>query len=241
MNKWSLGQLLAGLHEEVQNRLNLSRKTMAHPVAKGDASEAVWLAMLQNYLPKRYQAAKAFVVDSEGVFSDQIDVVVFDRQYSPFIFTFEEQTIVPAESVYAAFEAKQTVNAALVEYAQNKAATVRRLQRTSLPIPHAGGVYPPKPLIPILGGLLTFESDWNPAFGKPFNDALNSGDPEGRLDLGCVAAHGHFAYDDKTANYTITAGNRPATAFLFNLISKLQFSGTVPMIDIQAYARWLAH
>lgn len=26
----------------------------------------------------------------------------------------------------------------------------------------------------------------------------------------------------------------------FKLISQLQFSGTVPMIDIQAYARWLA-
>lgn len=241
MSNWSLAQLLAGLHEEVQTRLDLSRKTMAHPVAKGDSSEAVWLAMLQNYLPQRYEAAKAFVVDSEGVFSDQIDVVVFDRQYSPFIFTFEEQTIVPAESVYAAFEAKQTANATLVKYAQDKVATVRRLHRTSLPIPHAGGVYPPKPLIPILGGLLTFESDWSPALGKPFNDALTAGNLEGRLDLGCIAAHGYFAHDDKASNYTFTTGNRPATAFLFNLISKLQFSGTVPMIDIQAYARWLAH
>ena len=34
-------------------------------------------------------------------------------------------------------------------------------------------------------------------------------------------------------------GGRPATAFLFNLISTLQFSGTVPMIDVQAYAQWL--
>ena len=45
------------------------------------------------------------------MFSEQIDVVVFDRQYSPFIFNYEGQTIIPAESVYAVFEAKQTVNA----------------------------------------------------------------------------------------------------------------------------------
>ena len=43
--------------------------------------------------------------------------VVFDRQYSPFIFRYQGQTIVPAESVYAAFEAKQSVNAAQVQYA----------------------------------------------------------------------------------------------------------------------------
>jgi hypothetical protein len=69
---------------------------------------------------------------------------------------------------------------------------------------------------------------------------LNDGNPEGRLDIGCIAAHGHFTYDATTKRYVFTPEGRPATAFLFNLISTLQFSGTVPMIDIQAYARWLA-
>ena len=85
---------------------------------------------------------------------------MFDRQYSPFIFSYEGQTIVPAESVYAVFEAKQSINADRIDYARKKVASVRRLHRTSLPIPHAQGTYPPKPLIPILGGVLNFESDW---------------------------------------------------------------------------------
>jgi hypothetical protein len=102
-------------------------------------------------------------VDSEDAFSEQMDVVIFDRQYSPFIFRFQGQTIVPAESVYAVFEAKQSIDAGQVEYARKKVASVRRLRRTSLPIPHAGGTYPPRPLPKILGGLLTFESDWKPA------------------------------------------------------------------------------
>ncbi len=241
MSSWSLSQLLAGLHDDIQNRLDISRRSFAHPVTKGDASETVWLALLQSYLPQRYQAATAHVVDSEGEFSDQIDVVVFDRQYSPFIFKYEGQTIVPAESVYAAFEAKQSLNAAQVKYAQDKVASVRRLRRTSLPIPHAGGVYPAKQLIPILGGLLTFESDWKPALDQPLLDALKDGNPESRLDIGCIAAHGMFKFDSAANAYTVTMGNRPATAFLFDLISTLQFSGTVPMIDVRAYARWLAH
>jgi hypothetical protein len=193
-----------------------------------------------GYLPQRYQAASAHIVDSQGNFSDQIDVVVFDRQYSPFIFKYQGQTIVPAESVYAAFEAKQAINAAMVEYAQKKVASVRRLHRTSLPIPHAGGTYPAKPLIPILGGLLTFESEWSPPFGAPLERALGVTDELERLEMGCVAAHGHFTFDSSTKTYAFTKEGRPATAFLFNLISTLQFSGTVPMIDIQAYARWLS-
>ncbi|POA27741.1 MULTISPECIES: CBASS effector endonuclease NucC [unclassified Pseudomonas] len=241
MSSWSLSTLLASLHDDIQLRLGTARKAFSHPGAKGDASEGVWIDMLDTYLPKRYQAANAFVVDSLGNFSDQIDVVVFDRQYSPFIFKFDEQIIVPAESVYAVFEAKQTATADLVAYAQRKVASVRRLHRTSLPIPHAGGVYPAKPLIPILGGLLTFESDWSPALGASFDKALNVDKAEGRLDLGCVASHGHFFFDPSGDKFTFENENKPATAFLFKLIAQLQFSGTVPMIDIDAYGKWLAH
>ena len=77
--------------------------------------------------------------------------------------------------------------------------------------------------------------------GQPLEDALSGGNAEGRLDLGCIATHGHFNLDQTAPRYSFTVGGKPATAFLFNLISQLQFSGTVPMIDIQAYARWLAH
>ena len=240
MSEWSLERLLANLHDDIQRRLEVARQSFGHPGTKGDASENVWLDLLNTYLPKRYQAAKAHVVDSDGAFSDQIDVVVYDRQYSPFIFLYEDQTIVPAESVYAVFEAKQSLNAEYVKYARHKVASVRRLHRTSLPIPHAGGTYPPKSLIPILGGLLTLESDWNPALGKPLHAALGTGIGDDHLDFGCVAAHGHFRFDEEKGEYAVHAGGKPATAFLFNLISQLQFSGTVPMIDVQAYARWLS-
>ena len=239
MREWSLEQLLAGLHDDIQQKLDTVRKSFGHPGTKGDASETVWLELLQTYLPQRYQATTAHIVDNEGVFSEQIDVVVFDRQYSPFIFHYQGETIIPAESVYAVFEAKQTVNADNVAYAKKKVASVRRLKRTSLPIPYAKGTYPPKPLIPILGGILAFESDWNPVFGQPLLDTLDAGDAERRLDVGCIAAHGYFALDPETQAYEINIGGKPATGFLFNLISQLQFSGTVPMIDIQAYGRWL--
>ena len=146
MTEWSLSVLLGGLHDEIQQKLATARKALVHPGTKGDASESVWLEMLQLYLPQRYRATKGHVVDSNGKFSDQIDVLIFDRQYSPFIFQFQGQTIIPAESVYAAFEAKQTINAEQVDYAHKKIASVRLLHRTSLPIPTAMGLLPAKSL-----------------------------------------------------------------------------------------------
>jgi hypothetical protein len=238
MSTWSLPTLLSGLHDDIQQKLSISRRSFGHPGTKGDASEAVWLELLTTYLPLRYRAASAHVVDSCGNFSDQIDVVIFDRQYSPFIFSYQGQTIIPAESVYAAFEAKQAINAEQVQYAYKKIASVRNLHRTSLPIPHAGGVYDAKPLQHILGGLLTFESDWSPGLGEALQRALEEGTQAERLDLGCVAAHGIFECVNGGCSI-LSPMAKPATAFLFELIARLQEMATVPMIDVRAYAAWL--
>lgn len=239
MVDWSLSTLLSQLHNDIEQQLSFARKAMEHPVAKGDASEATWLKLLKAYLPERYKADKAFVVDSEGRFSEQIDIVVYDRQYSPFIFTFNDQIFIPAESVYAVFEAKQELSADIIRYAQNKATSVRKLKRTSLPIPHAGGTYPAKIPMPIIGGVLAFESGWTPSFGPALDKALKANNTEGLLNLGCVAAHGHFYFDPTAQAYLYRSEGKAATAFLFKLIAMLQMCGTVPMIDIDAYANWL--
>ncbi len=180
MSDWNLPQLLSSLHADIESGLKTVRGAFGHPGTKGDASERVWLEMLTKYLPHRYRASKAHVVDSRGQFSEQIDVVIFDRQYSPFIFNYQGETVIPAESVYAVFEAKQAIDAEQVSYAQKKVASVRRLHRTSLPIPHAGGTHDAKVPARIMGGLLTFESDWKPALGIPLVEALHELRPESR-------------------------------------------------------------
>src|SRR5262249_38504227 len=212
MSGWSLPKILGGLHDDIERRLGTAREALGHPGTKGDASEHVWLDLLQTYLPRRYSAERAHVVDSKGEFSQQIDVLVFDRQYSPFIFHYEGQTVVPAESVYAAFEAKQAIDAGQVDYAQKKVASVRRLYRTSLPIPYAEGPYRARPHPHFRGGPPPLESAGRPPLGAPLLRALSPA-PGNRLALGCVAAHGIFPWD-AGGLYTVTPQGKPATAFL---------------------------
>ena len=237
MTAWSLPKLLENLHNDIHQKLEIARTSIGHPGAKGDASEGIWIELFNMYLPQRYQACNGFVVDSEGNFSQQIDVIIFDRQYSPFIFNFKELLIVPAESVYAIFEAKQNLTADHIKYASEKIESVTKLLRTSLPIPHAGGTFPAKNPHNIIGGILTFECDWKPAFGNALKTAL---DNFPNLSMGCVAAYGYFYEDkdDKTI-YHYKSEGKAATAFLFKLISELQFCGTVPMIDVLAYSNWI--
>ena len=63
---WSLPSLMQALHEGVEQDLKASREALAHASAKGESSEEVWRTLFAKYLPQRYAAAKATVVDSKG-------------------------------------------------------------------------------------------------------------------------------------------------------------------------------
>jgi hypothetical protein len=234
---WSLTELLSEVGAEVERNLSAARKLIAHSGEKGAAAEEIWRVLLRKHLPARYQVDTGFVVDSTDAFSEQIDVVIFDRQYSPLVFELGSRKIFPAESVYAVFEVKQTIDAELIAYARQKVGCVRQLHRTNLPVRDLSGNPVERPLLRILGGVLSLESNWNPAFGDAFKAALDAtSDVDDRLDLGCVAGRGWF---NTAGGLEVKEGPTSATAFLFHAISQLQEAGTVPMIDMSAYAAHL--
>lgn len=236
---WSLPRLMQALHKRVEQDLKTAREALGHPVAKGDGSEAVWATLFTKYLPQRYAVEKATIVDSNGQFSDQIDIVLFDRQYTPLIFEHQNQIVVPVEAVYALFEAKQDIKAGYVRYAQKKVATVRRLHRTSAQVQTIDGPRTAKPQ-PILAGFLAFENTWRPAtIGKNLLPLLAADQGLGRLDFGCIAVYGTFGCQGANS-VTATPHDKATTCFLLELITRLQRIGTVPAIDMSAYARWLA-
>lgn len=241
--KITVRDLFSGLQNELVAKLTHSRTAIAHPGAKGEAAELDWKAMLESYLPARYRVDKAFVLDSDGSISDQIDLVLYDRQYSPLLFTHAGARYIPAESVYATFEVKQELNKKNLKYAQDKAASVRKLTRTSAPIVHAGGKYDARPaLFEIQAGILCLDSTWNPAFGESFRDGIDQCAEPQRLNLGCVLHHGGFdiAYPS-AGNATIeTSAQEKALLFFFlRLLRRLQQLGTAPAIDLSQYERFL--
>ncbi len=149
-----LTEILDGLQARLEGGLRGNRAAVTHPGARGEASEEDWLRVLNDHLPRRYQADRAFVIDSRGECSDQIDIVIYDREYSPFLYNQANQRYVPAESVYGILEVKQDLTREHLLYAGAKAASVRRLHRTSAPIPYAEGAYKPRPLPRIVAGVV---------------------------------------------------------------------------------------
>ncbi len=211
----NLHELFLRLQQQMTANLLTDREVLSHSGTKGDAAEVHWRAMLTRYLPQRYCPDKAFVVDCEGNISEQIDVVIYDRHYSPFLFNQDDARYVSAESVYAVFEAKQEITAQHVKYARQKAASVRRLRRTSAPIPHAGGIYKPRKPRRILAGILGLESSWFPPFGRPLRKALSATDPLERLDLGCALKHGSFEAKYRSQGIFSIRTSTPETSLVF--------------------------
>ena len=148
------------------------------------------------------------------------------------------QRYVHAESVYGVLEVKQDLSREHIQYAGEKAASVRRLGRTSARIPHAGGAYEPRPLPLIVAGLLTYQSSWSPPFGEAFRNALSGLTSEAHLDLGCALVHGAFEVvggAGDTINVNVAEGPRSLVQFLMRLLKQLQALATVPAIDYEAY------
>lgn len=241
-NTVDIRDLFLSLQEQMEAHLTTNRRHLTHPGSKGDATEHHWREMLNEYLPKRYRVEKACVVDCDGSRSEQIDALIIDRQYSPFLFSQDGEKYVPAESVYAAVEIKQEISREYVLYAGKKVESVRRLRRTSAPITHAGGEHPPKEPFRILGGIVTLASTWTPPLARPFESALCELTKDQELDLGCVLQGGGFECDWTGGNCTVDV-SQPEDAlitFFLRLLSRLQRLGTVPAIDLEEYERALS-
>lgn len=235
MGKVDIRYLFYSLQGQMVAKLSTNRLHIQHPGLKGDSSELNWIEWLKTYLPKRYSVDKAIVIDCEGNTSDQIDIVIYDQQYSPFVFNQDNALYIPAESVYAVFEVKQEINKDYVAYAGEKTKSVRSLKRTTTLIPHAGGYFEPKQHKKILSGLLTLSSIWTPPLGESLEKALYSLDTESKLDIGCILEDGAFLVDYENLYFEKSTKEEALIFFFLKLLTELQKLGTVPAIDINCY------
>jgi len=208
-----------------------------HASSAGAATEHHWIELFNRYLPQRYRAAPAFVVDHTGRRSRQIDVAIFDNLYSPLLFPHDSGVHIPAESVYAVFEVKPTFSRQWLSDAQEKAQSVRGLRRTSVAVPSGGRRTRISPR-PILAGLLATGSVWTPA---TFAASLSLALEDVPLDIGCCLEHGSFELR-KRASPRIRV-SEPGESLIFfillRLLERLRAMGTAPAADLMQYARGL--
>jgi hypothetical protein len=218
-----------------------SSQRITHAGDRGEVNEQHFIEFLRKYLPNRYTVEKAIVIDSLGSVSHSIDIVVFDRQYTPTLLDNDKHRYVPAEAVYAVFECKPKVDKGYLEYAADKAESVRRLTRTSVEIPHAGGVYPAKKPGHIVAGILAIDVDWKDGFRSEAFQQVHGGLVGDRtIDCGFAATGASFDIFAGANAYSFGPTDNALAYFAFRLLSRLQSLATVPAVDWTAYAARLS-
>ncbi len=264
-NKINIADLFSGLQNQMVAQLNTNRKFILHSGSKGDSLENVWIEWLRKYLPNRYCVDKAIIVDSNGDLSHQIDLVIYDQQYTPFVFTQNGIHYIPAEGVYAVFEVKPDLQGNVsadnfFEYAGKKIESVRKLKRTSVGIINAGIEYPARPLTKIIGGVLSSTNSYTHSNNDTIISHLKNLKDLQTIEMGCAVDYGSFyvnyegeediknrKFEERIFNYyssrkfeSVTFSNKENSlvTFFLQLTRYLQQTiGTVAAIDLNAYSK----
>lgn len=224
-----LGEIIARRHNRALADLLDARSLIDHPSEKGGVTEGIWLDLFDKYLPKRYQARRAMVVDHRGQLSNQIDIVVHDGLFTPFILDFGGYEIVPIESVYAVFEVKQAVNIANLVYAEEKCSSVTGLIRVNRETRQVRNIEP----TPIRRGLLATQCDWSQGEEEKIFEFRSSRASEKQLEY--IVSAESFSNTCIEGNSIHDMGRAAISRFLLRFVEDLQAIGTVMPIDIEKY------
>ena len=214
--------------------MNSLNDVIDHPGTKGDHCETAWINFFKGFLPSKYDVAKGFVFDSQGNKSDQIDVIIYEALYAPLIFKTENgEKYITAESVYAVFESKSEINKETLEYADHKAASVRKLFRSARGVINAGVYQKARSLTPIIGGILALDSISPHAIEQHLRDTQN-------IDIGCsvkkTAFIAHRDINKEIIGITLSPPEETLLSFFFMILDELHKIGTVAGLDIRDYA-----
>jgi len=233
----------------MSTELEIPLEFTTHPTAIGDASEANWVRMLKSFLPGRYEVGPVFALDARGSRSQQIDLAIYDRQYSPLWFEAAGDRYVPVESIYAVIEVKQEISASHLRYAAGKIESVRHLHRTSAPIVDIYGIQDGPALAdrPIVGGIVALRAKWKDGVASERGrQQIQNYSGNQHIDVGL--ALNDAAFDNIPAaseNTLLTQGltfSEPGTQliwFALRLFKRLQAIGTALAVDLNVYEETL--
>lgn len=227
--------------EILKSKLELSLHSVPHDPTMGAVNEAHFIELLRRYLPSRYSIDSGFVIDSKGNTSDQIDVVIFDQIYTPKLLDQQDHHFVPAEAVYAIFEVKPEINKGYLEFAADKAHSVRKLVRTKTSIRSISG----EEIIPddhpeIISGIIASRIGWTNGLGKSFEKCYSGLTDTHTINCGLSVSGYYFdSYSEKN-EIIIKNGNSCTAFFLFRILQQLQRFGNVIPVNWDIYADLLS-
>lgn len=174
------------------------RAAMDHNLSKGEAAEEALRKFLRGHLPQSLGIAKGQIIDSKGHQSKQLDVIIYDAQRTPILFSSEENAmqVVPSEGVIAVVEVKTSINTSDVAGIIANMTSVKNLDKTAFydtdhVITHTVNVYGRElKVFPTLYFVFAFESSPAPSLVRKFIALMEALPLDQRVDCCCLLDQG---------------------------------------------------
>lgn len=78
-----------------------------HDVTTGTNREEIWVDFFERIIPKKFNIARSvFIIDSNSECSKEVDIAIYDEQYTPYIFNYGNIKFIPLEAVAAVVQCK---------------------------------------------------------------------------------------------------------------------------------------
>ena len=123
--------VLSSTQHKMTTAIAQIRNSIPHAGETGDLVERVFRTQLLEVLPEKVGVSNGFVVDSNGDVSRQMDIILYDRQHTPRIFTSSGAQMFPVESTYACGEIKTDMDSAQLADTFRKCQSYKALSRSS--------------------------------------------------------------------------------------------------------------
>ena len=151
-----------GLTARMRSEIKTISDAMSHQGEKGRNNELVLKQFLEQHLAKQYTVSTGKVLSAAGDESDQVDLIIHDRQNTPELVLAHAWRLVPIETVFAVISVKTTLNRPELRCAMASIESVRKLPRTAALL-REGNREVPIPENQVLrprGFVFAFHSSW---------------------------------------------------------------------------------
>lgn len=93
------------MERELVTQLNYNMSN--HRLTAGSYREEIWADFFRRIVPKKFNIARSvFIIDSNRNISKEVDIAIYDEQYTPYIFNYGLIKFIPIEAVAAVVQCK---------------------------------------------------------------------------------------------------------------------------------------
>lgn len=127
---------MVALFDLVSERLRIEfdyqAKILGHPGEVGTGRENVLKGILAKYIPRRYVIDSGFVIDALNGRSEQMDIVIYEANYTPVFEIVEGKRFFPCETVVAVGQVRTKIGSRKeLQKCLNNIKSVKKLDRSN--------------------------------------------------------------------------------------------------------------